>query len=78
MVVEIGGCHLQREKMSEHIDRQLKLRAALALAPAYPVRRPVSGIERSVRLSMIASLLSAPHCALRQAQDRPQILVRAS
>jgi hypothetical protein len=31
----------------------------LRLAPSYPARGPLSGVERSVRLSMIAALGSA-------------------
>jgi hypothetical protein len=46
---------MQSEQVAERVDRQKQLRAALAFGIVVASRVPLSGVERSVRLSKIAA-----------------------
>jgi hypothetical protein len=48
-----GGRYMEREQMAQRIDRHVDLGALLALAAVVTARSPLSGVERSVRLSMM-------------------------
>jgi hypothetical protein len=59
---------MQRQQLAQRIDRQMQLRALLVLGTAisYPARAPLSGDERSVRLSRMGAL----DCAFRPSACR--------
>ena len=67
-VADIGRRHVQGQQMAQRVHRQVHL--AAPLAPSYPARVPLSGVERGVRLSMMAAVGSCGRPEARRSRAR--------
>ena len=65
-VADIVGGDVQGQQMAQGVDGQGQFGALLALGPVIAGLGPLSGVERRVRLSMIAAVGSASRPAASQ------------